>query len=511
VVHSGVTTLRSPKDEAEPVPVIGLASGMRWSGITVVGREGSRMIFTIILARLVGPEAFGIVAQAAVYMVIVGLLLDQGFSSALIQRPRIVPELPGAIASVTLAVGGVLAAFTLTVAPAWAAFMNTPELSLVLMCLAPSLLLRAGCVTPRALLLRDVAFRKVGIAEITGTTFGGALGVTAATLGAGYWALVVQLVGTDAALLVMYLALGAGRWPNLRISALGDIVGFSLRAFAAGIATSIARNVDNLLVGKFQGPEALAFYGLGYRLLLFPVQLLSATIGGVLFPIFSRLADDLDAIRSEMSRATRALASVVLPAMALVAAAAPQAVVLLFGSDWEPAVRIVQVLAIAGAFQAVYEPSTVPLVLGLGHAKLNLRYALLTTSVAVVGITIGVPFSPLGVAAGYTTATLVLLPVEWIIRRRLLAMSVSSQIRALAPGVHVGLWVAASYTVVAAFVDVNDAVALAVGAPLSVAVGLAVLRLAHSAEFAELGHILGRVLGRARPELGAVQSAGRMS
>src|SRR4029079_3255578 len=108
------------------------------------GREGSRMIFTIILARLVGPEAFGIVAQAAVYLVIVGLLLEHGFSSALIQRPRIVPELPGAIASVTLAVGGVLAAFTLTVAPAWAAFMNTPELSLVLMCLAPSLLLRAG-------------------------------------------------------------------------------------------------------------------------------------------------------------------------------------------------------------------------------------------------------------------------------------------------------------------------------------------------------------------------------
>ena len=104
----------------------------------------------------------------------------------------------------------------------------------------------------------------------------------------------------------------------------------------AGIVTTIARNIDNVLVGKYQGAEALAFYGLGYRLLLYPVQLLSATIGGVLFPSFSRLADDLDAIRSEMTRATRALAALTLPGMAFVAAAAPQFVVLLFGEEWKP-------------------------------------------------------------------------------------------------------------------------------------------------------------------------------
>jgi PST family polysaccharide transporter len=493
--------------EAEPVPEIGLASGMRWSGITVVGREGARMIFTVILLRLVGPESYGIVAQGAVYMVLVGWLLDQGFTSALIQRPRIPPELPGAITSVTLAIGGVLTLATVAIAPAWAAFMKTPELSLVLMLLAPSLLLRAGCLTPRALLLREVAFRRFGIAEITGATVGGALGVAAATLGAGYWALVVQLVTTDAVMLVMYLALGTVTWPNLRISALRDIVGFSLREFGAGIVNSFARNIDNLLVGKFQGPEALAFYALGYRLLLLPVQLFNATVGGVLFPAFSRLADDHNAIRSEMSRATRGLATIVMPAMALVATAAPQAVVVLFGGEWEPAIRIVQVLAIAGALQAIYQPSTHPLVVGLGHAKLYVRYTLLTTGVSVVGITIGVPFSPLAVAVGYTTATVVLLPVEWIIRRRLLAMPVSTQIRALLPGIHVGLWVGASYAVVAGLVEASETVVLAVGVPVACVVGLAILRIAHHGEFAELAHILSRVLGLARLKLRAVQSA----
>ena len=91
--------------------------------------------------------------------------------------------------------------------------MNTPELTLVLTLLAPSLLIRGACVTPRALLLRRMAFRRIGIADITAATVGGALGVGAAVFGAGYWALVVQLVSTDVVLLLMFIDLGAGRWP----------------------------------------------------------------------------------------------------------------------------------------------------------------------------------------------------------------------------------------------------------------------------------------------------------
>src|SRR2546430_17659016 len=103
---------------------------MRWSGLSVVGREVSRTIFTIMLARLVGPEAFGIVAQAAGHIGIVGLLLDQGFSSALIQRPKVESAMPGAIGSGNLPVGARLGGLTVPIAPLWAPFMNTSALTL---------------------------------------------------------------------------------------------------------------------------------------------------------------------------------------------------------------------------------------------------------------------------------------------------------------------------------------------------------------------------------------------
>jgi O-antigen/teichoic acid export membrane protein len=476
-----------------------LSSGVRWSGISVVGREGCRVAFTIALARMVGPDAFGIVAQAVVYIGVVGLLLDQGFSSALIQRPRLEEGMAGAVVTVNLAVGAALTAVTLAVAPAWAAFMGSPELTLVLAVLAPCLFVRAVSITPRALLMRGMQFRKIGIADVSGAVTGGAAGVVAAALGASYWALVVQIVVTDLVTAVVMLSAGAGSWPNLRMHRLRQIAGFSWRAFAAGVLiNSVSRNIDNILVGRFRGPQQLAFYGLAYRLLLLPVQLASTTIGAVLFPAFSRLAGNVDALRTEMARATRALATLALPGMALVAVSAPQVVLLLFGPQWAPAVPIVQVLAMVGALQAIYQPSTTPLVLGLGHAGLNLRLAWLTTLVATAGIVAGLPFGALGVAIGYSVATCLLLPVEWVIRRRMLGMTVRHQLATLIPGLHVAIWVAATYLLVALAITEHDLIVLALGVPAALGAGTAALRLFHRAQLTELIQVSGRLVGRTR-------------
>lgn len=474
-----------------------LSSGVRWSGVSVIGREISRAAFTIVLARLVGPDDFGMVAQAMVYMGIVGLLLDQGFSSALIQRKNIEAEMPGVVVSVNLAVGAVLSAVTMAIAPVWASFMRSPELMLVLVVLAPSLLIRAAAITPRAMLMRAMEFRKIGISDIVSAMLGGVLGVLVAMAGGGYWSVVVQIVSTDVVQVLVLLAFRAGWRPNLRFRLLRDIAAFSGRAFAAGLLiNSVSRNIDNLLVGRFQGAEALAFYALAYRLLLLPVQLACTTIGTVLFPLFTRLADDLKALRYELNRATRALATISLPGTALIAAAAPQLVMVVFGQQWVPAIPIVQVLAIAGAVQAVYQPSTAPLVLGLGQAKLNLRYAWFTTVISTIGIVAGLPFGPFGVAVGYCAATAAVIPVEWWIRRHLCGMTIRTQIATLVPGIHIGTWVAAAYLLIAFVTPGHDLLVLITGTLAAGCAGLVVLRVAHRPLMSELTFMVKRIAGR---------------
>ena len=458
------------------------------------------MIFTIILARLVGPEAFGIVAQAAVYMVIVGLLLDQGFSSALIQRPRIAPELPGAIASVTLAIGVVLTAATLAAAPAWAAFMNTPELSLVLTLLAPSLLLRAGCVTPRALLLRSMAFRRVGIAEITGATVGGALGVTVATLGAGYWALVVQLVTTDAVLLVMYLALGAGTWPNLRISALGDIVGFSVERSLPASSPRLPETSTTCSSASFRAPSPWrsTVSGTGYCC---SRSSCSAPRSGASCSPRSRGSPTTSTPSGRKCPVRRARWH---PSCCL---------------RWLSSPRLrrrpsCSCSAATGSRRSGSSRSSrLPV-----HSRRSMNrrpfrsFSAWDTRNSIFDTRCSRPASPW--LASRSVFHSALWRSQSGMRQRPLRCSRwngSSEdgcwrcpcpVRSVRcpPASTSGLWVAASYTVVAVLVDVNDAVALAVGVPVSGAVGLAVLRIAHPAQFAELVHILSRVLGRAPAE-----------
>jgi O-antigen/teichoic acid export membrane protein len=475
----------------------GLSSGMRWSTLSVIAREGSRSLFTIIIARLVGPENFGIVAQAMVYIGIVGLLVDQGFSSALIQRKRVEDGMPGAVVTVNLAVGAVLMLSTVAIAPLWASFMHTPELLLVLIVLAPCLLVRSVGVTARAMLMRDMNFRTIGIADTTSAVIGGVAGVAVAIAGGSYWSVVVQTLATDLAYQAILIAFGANWRPNLRLRLLQEIAGFSARAFAAGVLiNSVSRNIDNLLIGRFQGPQALAFYGLAYRLLLLPVQLASSTVGAVLFPAFAQVSHDRPAMAGVMGRATRSLAMLSLPVMALVAAASPQLVNVIFGPHWKPAIPITQILAIAGAIQAIYQPSTGPFLLGLGHAKLNLRYAWLTTIVSTVGIVAGLGYGPFGVALGYTVATVLLLPVEWLLRRQLLSMGLRRQLAELAPAVHIAIWVVGAYLVAVAAIPGSDLVALACGIVAAAVAGGLVLRIAHRRLLGELVHMVNRIAGR---------------
>lgn len=475
----------------------GLSSGMRWSTISVIGREVSRSLFTIIIARLVGPQDFGIVAQAMVYIGIIGLLVDQGFSSALIQRKHVEPGMPGVVVTVNLAVGAALTLLTVAIAPLWASFMRTPELLMVLVVMSPCLFIRSVGVTTRAMLMRSMDFRRIGIADVTSAIAGGVIGVVVALLGGGYWSVVVQTLATDVIYQLSLIVLGAAQRPNLKFPLLKEIAGFSARAFAAGVLiNSVSRNIDNLLVGRFQGPQALAFYGLAYRLLLMPVQLAGATVGAVLFPAFARISHDRDAMAAEMARATRALAIVSLPVMALIAAAAPQLVAVVFGPAWEPAVPITQVLAIAGAMQAIYQPSTGPFLLGLGRAKLNLRYAWLMTVVSTVGIVAGLPFGPFGVAVGYASASALMLPVEWILRQRLLGTSVRSQLAELTPAAHLALWAAGVYLLIAIIIPANQIVTLGLGMVAAVGAVAAVLRIAHRSRLRELVYMASRMAGR---------------
>ncbi|OFI38953.1 hypothetical protein BIU82_16755 [Arthrobacter sp. SW1] len=443
----------------------------------MLARQGFQMLCAIVLARILGPESYGIISAAMVYTTFAALFLDQGLSSALIQRPELGRRAAGATATVNLLFAVLVGGATVLLAP-WAGdFFHAPGVTALLLPLAAAIPLKGLAITPRAMLSRDLMLRPVARADILAAAAGATAGITAALLGAGYFALAYQVLTTDALTAALLLAASRGPWPNLHLREVGPLLSFSLSVFFTDFLAYFSRNVDNILVGRFLGVVPLSLYSMAYRIMVVPVQLVGQTVNRVMFPAFSRAAGDAALVAAHLSRAMHILAMSVVPLMALVACAAPGLVQVVLGDAWLPAAPLVSVLAVGGARETIFY-ITPSLMKGLGKGKLIVRYEITAALVQVGGIVIGLQFGLFWVAFGLVAAGFVLTPVLLLLQSRLAGLGVRKQLGVILPAVHAALWASAAYLALG-LAPLLPVVQLALGLPLFAAVHAAALFLFH--------------------------------
>ncbi|MFD1720818.1 oligosaccharide flippase family protein [Amnibacterium endophyticum] len=455
------------------------ATAVRWSSLSVLGRQGFQILLALVLARIIGPEAYGAVAAATVVVTLAALLLDQGLAAALVQRPDLPTGSAGATATINLASAAVLGLLAVVTAPLLSAFLGAPGLAALLLWLGPGLLLKGAAIVPRAMLLRRLALKPVAVVEIAGAALGTAVGLAAALSGAGAFAMVLSVLVADGVVAVALLVLEGGPVPNLRLAAFAPLAGFGGRVFATNGVAYLSRNTDTVLVGHLLGAAALAQYAMAYRVLVIPVQFLGQSVNRVLFPVLSRAQGRRDELAEQLSRATRLLALTAVPPMVLVACAAPQLVEVLLGAAWAPTAPVMAVLALAGARETVFYVTPV-LMRATGRAGLGLRFQVLSTVVQVAGIVAGLPFGLLGVAVGYAVGGFLLVPVLLVVQHRLAGVTARQQLGAILPPVHAAAWGALGYLLVALLPMPAIATALAGGVVFAL-LAVGVLRLAHPA------------------------------
>jgi O-antigen/teichoic acid export membrane protein len=419
-------------------------SGVRWSLLAVVGRQGFQILCALALARILGPASYGIISVASIYIVLVTLLLDQGLSAALVQRPQLTAKAPGAIFTLNLLTAVVLAVATWFLAPALAAFFNVPELVTVLQILAVALPVKAAAVAPRAMLSRDLRFKGITISDVAGSGLGAVAGVAAALLGANYFAVVYQVVVTDVVAGLVLVVAAKGPVPNFRLAEVRPLLAFSLGIFGVNGLAYFSRNIDNILVGRFLGVTSLSLYGMAYRVLAIPVMLFGQTVNRVMFPVFSRTSNDKALLSANLLKTMQVLSMLVVPVMAFTACAAPHLVLLVLGPEWAGAAPLLTVLAIAGARETIFF-ITPSLMRGMGKAGMNLKYEILATVAQVSGIVIGLQFGLLWVAVGYAAGGFLLTPVLLGIQSRLCGASVATQLATIWPAIHASLWGSAAF------------------------------------------------------------------
>lgn len=377
------------------------------------------MVGTVILARLLTPQDYGLIGMVAVIIGFVSIFKDLGLSAATIQRAEINNLQISTLfwINVALSIAVMLVSFAL--APLVALFYHEPRLRLITAVYGFGFLLGGVTVQHDALLRRQMRFSALALAEILALCASVVTAITLAWYGAGYWALVASQLSLGLVYLVSVWKLCAWRpsWPS-RNAGVRSMLAFGGNLTGFGFINYFARNLDNLLIGKFWGSQQLGLYAKAYQLLLLPIEQINAPIAAVALPALSRLTDSPERYRLAYMRVLEKVAILTMPGIAFMIATSDWIVRIVLGPQWKEAGWIFAILGIAGLIQPIGSTAGW-LFITQNRTRHMFQWGFVSSSIIIVSIVAGLPWGARGVALSYSlTFVLVVAPLLfWFVGR----------------------------------------------------------------------------------------------
>lgn len=419
--------------EPAPVSVSALASGTRWVFLARILTQALRFAVSVLLARWLSPEAFGIVAVALTTVAAMEIVKDMGTGAAVIQRPEVDQTLLSTVFFVNVVAAVLGAGLMVAGATLIAGLFGSPGAAPAVRALSLILVMGGPTLTHHAMLRRTMRFARVAAVEVTGAVTMAVVSIVLAIMDYGVWSLVWgNIAGAAVGGGVVWVLSG---WrPSARFSwpALRSIARFSLGTMAYNACTFALQNADKVLVGRLLGTAPLGVYSLGQRTVSYPVASISQTMMTVLFPALARVQNDLAALRRGYTLAVGAIAFITLPIMFGVAAVAAPLVAVLLGPQWTELVPLLWFMAPAGALQAVLSAVN-SIYSAKGKADWMFYWGAASGIVQIVAYVIGLQWGLVGLAVAYLGAQLVLLPVGMALSLRLIDLPLRAFMASLVP------------------------------------------------------------------------------
>ena len=407
ITHPEMTTAKLSRD--------GIVAGVRWVAIGQVFGQLMRVAVSAVLAHLISPEDFGLMAMAGIFTGFVAMFQMLGAGTVIIQRPALTERLLRSLASLGIAsgltVGGALAAGS----PLFARMWGDLRLTAILCGLAAVFPISSIAIVPENLLQRDLKFGKIVALELVSQIIQSAIAIGLAASGWRVWALIAaQLCGTS----VRTIALVAISPWRLRFAwdrkELKGVVGFSGGVLGFNVLQYFSRNTDNMIIGRFLGPEPLGFYDYAYRMYMYPLEAVTSVLMRVMLPAFARVQSDDAELGKVFQRAVGAIALITFPMMTGLAAIAHPFVVVVLGETWLPVVPLIRVLAPVGMLHSI-GATTGQVLLAKGRVGMRLWLNVVATAVFIASFILGLPWGTLGVATGYAIAMVPVVGASFIL------------------------------------------------------------------------------------------------
>ncbi len=409
-----MTSTASP-EHPEHDPHLGrkVAKGAAWMVLFKVGERSLSLVSTLVLARLLVPADFGVVAMATVMIGALELFTAFSFDVALIQNPAVTRAHYDTAWTFNVLFGAATAAVLVLLAPFAARYYGEPRVQPVLYCLAAGTLVQGfeniGIVAFR----KDLQFHKEFLYRIARKLAGFVVVLPAAFLLRSHWALVLGMLATSAGSVAMSYTVHPYR-PRFSLATGGQLFRFSRWLLVNNMLFFLRDRGADLLIGRVAGPVQLGSFVVAREISNMPTSELVAPMNRAIFPGLARQASDLDALRRSFLDSLSIIWVLALPAGVGIAATADLIVRVMLGPNWLSAIPVIQVLAIYGAVMIVHGNG--------GYVYISLgrpRILTATTTVyvcvlAILVTTLASRWGVVGAAWAFLIASLLQLPVTYL-------------------------------------------------------------------------------------------------
>lgn len=405
------------------------ANATWWSALEITSRYGVQIVVTVVLARLLSPSDFGLIAMLLVFTNIGAVVADAGFGTALIQKQVTSFDDETTVFWFNCGAGAFGTGLLWIGAGAVASFYHQPALSSLTKGVSWVILLSALGAVPDALLTQKLAFRSRAKAQTMASVLSGAVAVTAAWRGLGVWSLVIQAVAASG-LRSVFLWIFS-RWrPRGRFNpaSFRRLFGFGGFMLLSGLLGTVSVRIQSLLIGRLFDAGTLGYYSLAQSATQAPTSFIGAVLSKVGLPVFSSMAGDKRRLRGALRTSLNVSMFVFVPCMIGLALAARPLIGAVYGPRWEVAAPIVSLLAMAGALWPVHVLNLAALT-AQGHSNRFFYLEVLKNVIIVVATVASAPFGTTAVAGAMLGAAVVNAAVNTWYSYRLLAYGALAQLR----------------------------------------------------------------------------------
>lgn len=410
-----------------------------WKLLERLSAQLIQFVITIVLARLLLPSEYGIIALIAVFIQLCDVIIDGGLNTALIQKKDADNLDFSSIFFFSLGMAGVLYALMYLCAPFIASFYNQPDLIPIIRVLSLSLPFYAFNSIQRAFVSKYMLFRKLFYSSLGAIVLSGVIGIYMAYHGYGVWALVGQNISNQFfTTLIMWFTVKWRPVFTFSFSRFKTLFNYGWKILGANFITSLFVNIRKLVIGKFYTPASLAYYEKGDQLPTMGTSIIFSSVQSILLPIFSDSQDNRMRVKSMMRRSTKLSCFFIYPLMVGMIVAAKPLVVFLLTDKWIGVVPFVQILCIANFFRPI-TLSNWEAIKALGYSGITLKLEILKKIVDIIILTISVFIGVYAIAWGCVLFNLICVFINLAPNQKLLNYSVREQVKDAVPTLLIAL------------------------------------------------------------------------